>query len=557
MAKAKHHQPATKQRPTLPQKNNNAFNQRLERVKDIHIAGRIEEARTLYKAMLAEQPDHGDLNHSYAILEAQMGNMVEARDAFEKAYKLNPQSDKLKLDYAQILVRTGIFSQTWEILSKVQGKWRDSKEWYVNASMTLRKLKNHKEALAICMEGLRRYPDYADLVLEQSMGLFARQENEAALLLLDRYLEENPNYYNGYNARGVIHDNMGHFQEALADYKRVVDSEPQNFQAHFNYSNALLLLGHYEEGWKEYEFRSQSNAQMNDFGLLDLYHQLPFPQWDGVASLEGKSILVIPEQGMGDNLQFLRYIRLLITQRGAAEICFVARDGYAALFDLLTSYGEKVTLLHYNKPFKARDYHITLMSLPRMLATTTENIPPPVVYRPDAERQQRMDKLLGPKPAKRRRIGFVMSGSGHIANRDTAISDWQDLWRRDDWQMISLQKALSPQQREAWQNGQNFTFIGDDLRDFADTATLINACDYVITIDTAVAHLAGSQNFRKEFQQLLLPTIPSWRWLLGRNDSPWYPNTRLHRQTQAGEWRLPLHQAVALIDRLPPLTQGP
>ena len=314
---------------------------------------------------------------------------------------------------------------------------------------------------------------------------------------------------------------MGSVQEALAYLKKSISRKPDFAQAHFNYGIACLLAGDYTHGWQEYEW-----------GILNGQRYIPecgLPRWEG-SKLEGQRLLVLPEQGVGDTLQFLRFLPML--QARGAHVILSCQPGLKRLLDGYFGVDE---LVEQGQDVQA-DMYVPLLSLPYRLGITLENVPAeiPYLYPEPCSLGQWQARFHGQDGYK---VGIVWSGNprhDNDRNRSCDPQVFETLFGIEGIRFYSLQKGQPTGQVKSWQDRYGIEDLGPDLLDYADTAAAICCLDLLITVDTSVAHLAGALG---QTVWTLLPFAPDWRWLLGRNDSPWYPGMRLFRQAQPGGWQ--------------------
>ena len=304
---------------------------------------------------------------------------------------------------------------------------------------------------------------------------------------------------------------QGRMAEALATTQRAIALQPDMAAAHWNHGVALLLSGDMEAGWEEYEWRKRR--------FPDSFTTLPAPQWDG-GPLDGRRILVLAEQGLGDTIQFARYLPLLA--RRGAQVAVECAPSLAPLLGTLPG----VTAV----PWGSRPPHdlwIDQMSLPRVFGTTVATVPAAAGYlRPDPVRFAQWDRLLPPG----RRVGLAWAGNPLHSNdrrRSMPAELLAPLLAIEGCVFVSLQLGARAGELPGLADP------ADRLGDWADTAGLLAALDLVISVDTAVAHLAGALAVPT---WLMLPHAPDWRWMLGRDDTPWYAATRLFRQAAPGDW---------------------
>jgi hypothetical protein len=315
-----------------------------------------------------------------------------------------------------------------------------------------------------------------------------------------------------------------------------VHASPNDAYAHFNRSLSLLALGHYERGWEEYEWRWKS-------ALAHVRRDFSAPLWRNDFPLDGKTILVHAEQGLGDALQFCRYVPLLAAR--ATVVLVVPKS----LTRLLAGMAQTVTT---GEPLPRFDAWIPMMSLPLAFRTTAETIPSPARYlHADPERIAVWRQRLAPLPG--RKVGLVWSGSPRaddprsrlIDRRRSMALDWlAPLASVPDISLISLQKGEAAVQAQTPPSGMVLHDPSSELQDFADTAALVEALDLVISVDTSVAHLAGALG---KPLWVLNRYDQCWCWLAGRTDSPWYASARLFQQKTHGDWTAVIHAVTAAL----------
>ena len=290
--------------------------------------------------------------------------------------------------------------------------------------------------------------------------------------------------------------------------------------AHLNLAFSYLILGNFEQGWEKYESRRQIQQ-------LEL-HKPKFtqPHWFGIESLKNKTILLYSEQGLGDTIQFCRYVTIL-SDLGAKVILQVQKP----LARLLTNLSGVSQLIVEGSPLPEFDYHYPLLSLPLAFKTNLTNMPAaPHYLAADATQLKKWQTRLGPKI--KPRIGIVWSGNESPKNRSIPLIDFVRVLS-DEFQFVSLQKEVREVDRQLLQSRHDILHFGNEFLDFADTAALCELVDIVVSIDTSVAHLAGAMG---KAIWILLPFKPDWRWFLDRNDNPWYPSAKLYRQKEFGNW---------------------
>ena len=334
----------------------------------------------------------------------------------------------------------------------------------------------------------------------------------------------------------------GRLPDALGLYERELPKRP-SVGAHAHYGHALLTAGRLPEGFAHYEFRWLQDP------LLSLRPSYRKPLWAG-QDLRGKTILLRSEQGIVDFIQFIRYAPQ-VKALGGTVLLQLRKN----IRELAQSFPGIDRILDGGEPVPEFDYYIHLMSLPRVFDTDLASIPAEVPYlRAEPQRIDRWtERFRGGLSLK---VGLVWAGDpGHLRDRYRSIplAQLAPLWRVDGVRIFSLQKGAQAAEASAASAGQPMVDLGADLRDFADTAAVISLLDLVICVDTSVAHLAGALG---KPAWVLVPTPADWRWMEGREDSPWYPTMRLFRQVRPGEWDDVIQRVAAALEDLAAQPRG-
>jgi tetratricopeptide (TPR) repeat protein len=330
-----------------------------------------------------------------------------------------------------------------------------------------------------------------------------------------------PQYPSAHTGCGLALSNLNRLEEALDCYDQALKLLPDEKETLWSRALALLALGRFEEGWLAYEYR---NLRHNSLAA----RRYPKPLWWGKEPLKDQRLYIYWEQGLGDTIQFARYA-LLAAAAGAK----VTLSLQGPLLRLFKDFDPSIRIIGQTDVPDEFDLHCPLLTLPLAFDTRLDTIPAfeHGYLRPPAAEGARWAQRL---PAGRRRTGLVWSGSqGHTndSNRSIPLTKLLPLFQAGDvW--VSLQKEVREADRAALE-ASGLLDVSAELGDFADTAGLISALDLVITVDTSVAHLAGALG---KPTWLMLPFAPDFRWLLDREDTPWYPEMRLFRQSRAGDW---------------------
>jgi tetratricopeptide (TPR) repeat protein len=542
-------------RPTQPAHLDQALQTALEH----HRAGRLAAAETIYRQILDTRPDHVDALNLFGVLAHQVGRLDVGRELIEKALSLSPRFAEAHNNLASVLLALGDLAGAETHYRRAIALAPGQVGARVNLGNLLWQSGRFAEAAKACREAIRRAPGMAEAHNNLGNALKDLGDAESALASYRQAVSLNPDYAAAHNNLGNLLCDLGqpaaaiaHYQRALAlepavadyhmnlgntlrdlarlpdavaAYERAQSLKPELGEAHWNLALALLVGGDFARGWAAYQQRWKTRR------LAAHRRSFAVPQWDG-GDPAGRTILVHAEQGMGDVIQFCRYLPLL-RARGARTVLLI--DGpWRQLAPLLRSL-DGVDLLALDlADAGAFDLHCPLLDLPLRFGTELATIPARVPYL--AADPSRADWRARLADDGRPRIGIVWAGNRSNTRdrlRTLGLTPLQPLLKLSGLRWFGLQVGDGRRDLEGQTLPSSFTDLGPELRDFADTAAVLAELDLTISVDTSVAHLSGALG-RPTW--VLLPTAPDWRWLLERVDSPWYPTARLFRQQVAGDW---------------------
>ena len=442
------------------------------------------------KRVLQLRPDYADAHNNLGIILKDIGQLHEAMSCFRKAVALKP----------------AFF------------------EAYVNLGGILRSQGSLDEAIACFQKAVQLNPLFYGTYNDLGIMLKDKMRFDEAVICFQTALGLNPRFLESYINLGNTLQAKGLIDEAVACFQKAVQLCPDSAYAHYNLSLALLQSGNFREGWEKYERRRDIE------GLSYLRTHFSQPLWDG-SDMRGGAVLLLGEQGFGDIIQFVRYAPF-VTQRNARLILCCHKE-LKSLMQNVDGIQEVVTYGEQLPEFAA---YCPLLSLPFIFRSLIENIPTNIPY-------IRVDTSLSPQweetiqsGSSRLKAGLVWSGNPDNASllyKSCLLQTFSPLAELDDVTFYSLQKGAAAAQAKNPPRGMNLIDYTEEINDFADTAALIQHLDLVISVDTAVAHLAGALG---KPVWTLLPYPPDWRWMLNREDSPWYPSMRLFRQCSPGDW---------------------
>ena len=381
------------------------------------------------------------------------------------------------------------------------------------------------DALAGYKDVLERMPDAAEGFNDLAIALSEWGQTPQALACFQRAIELSGDYAEAYNNAGLLLKGIGRVDEAIRYARRAVDLAPGYANAQWNLALVLLLTGQFREGWRRFGWRHKANLD----AILQSQRDDP-ATWRGDA-FPGRTLLIRYEQGVGDCLQMARYLPLVKARGGT--VVLEAPKPLIRLLSRLDGVDQVLEALPDGRPATASDLHAFIMDLPGIFDTAVDTIPAVTPYlRADPGQVLRWRERLSGDHLK---VGIVWAGSPRHTNdlnRSCPLHHFRTLLEIPGVRLLSLQKGPARSQL-ASRNDWPVANLADDLGDWADTAAVIENLDLVIGVDTAVLHLAGAMGRRV---WAILPFMPDWRWMLHRDDSPWYPTMRLFRQPRPGDW---------------------
>jgi tetratricopeptide (TPR) repeat protein len=457
---------------------------------------RFSEAESALRRALALSPNHVGVLNSLGNLLAATKRFDEARDAYEQVLAQQPLHTDAQSNLGNVLVRLGQFA----------------------------------EAVAAYQAALSVQPDHINALLNLGTLFWQTLQYADAESLFRRVLSIDPNRAQAYFNLGNVLKDAKRLPEAEIAYRDALRNKPDYADASWNLGMLLLYLGKFEEGWPFYEVR---HSRLRS-GWCDEFPHFSFPRWNG-ENLSGRSIVIWPEQGFGDEIQMVRYIPLL-RELGATKITLVCKRPLEVLFRNASG-ADQVLAIQDAGRLESHDYWVFPQSLPLHNNTSVETIPAALPYlKAPIDRIGKWAARLPPDPIK---IGLVWKGVAvhkNDSNRSLpSLETLAPLWSVSGVTFVSLQKGQAEDEATNPPPTQPLVHLGSDISDFADTAAIISQLNLVICVDTAVAHLAGALQIPC---WVMLPYVGTdWRWMDERADSPWYPEImRLFRQNKPNSW---------------------
>jgi tetratricopeptide (TPR) repeat protein len=485
---------------------------------------RFAEALASADAALALKPSHIPAlnNRGYALVKLE--RLPEAVETFKRVLSNRPNDLDALYDLGNALQLLGKPQEALASYTEVLARKPDRIDAVNNSGVVLQKLERFEEALARFEKALAITPNFAEAHSNRGNVLLRLGRPEEALDAYDKALAIKPKFATARNNRATALVALNRHQQAINDFNLALASNPGLAEVEFNRSLALIALGDFREGWSGFESRW---GQEHWAGKRRNFRQ---PLWLGEQPIAGKTMLLHNEQGYGDAIQFARYAPLVAAQ--GARVILEVHPPLKALMSTIANVSHVVAT---DEPLPAFDIHCPLMSLPLAFATEVASIPAAIPYIfPPVERSEKWRNRLaqGGTP----KIGIVWAGSAahrNNHNRSITLREFSRILSTPGLQFVCLQKDVNAADLEVLRSNGRVEVLDDEIADFADTAAIMAMLDLVVSVDTSVAHLAGALG-RPVW--VLLPFSADYRWLLDREDSPWYPSARLWRQSRIGDW---------------------
>jgi len=520
---------------------------------EYHRNGNLAQAEILYKKILKKQPDNVDILHMLGVICSAKGDFDSAIRLIKKALNIKPSNYHAFYNLANIYRDNKRYNEAIDcyqkaidyypdfvdalynlgILYQEIGRLNDAIECYKKAIQTNPGLFNlHfnlgnalydkgfiEEAIKSYRNAIRLSPDFTAAYYNLANIFKERDQNDEAIAFYKKALQLDPGNIDVYHNIGILLHNRGLIEEAIRYYKKAISLNYNLAEIHFDLAFALLSIGNFEEGWREYQWRRKLKSHSINFAE---------PEWEGITN-EGR-LLLYEEQGYGDTIQFARYCDI-VSNKGIKVILLCSEP----LKSIMKNVNGITEVYNYKEQLPEFDFHCPLSKLPLIFRTDLDNIPSNIPYisiTPDLFSFWK-NKINSERHFK---VGLAWAGNPehrNDKNRSFPFEKYLPLFSLKNIKFYSLQIGPSSLRKINKPEGIDIIDLTEDIKDFSDTAALIENLDLVISVDTAIVHLAGALG-KKVWT--LLPFSPDWRWMLNRDDSPWYPTMKLFRQTKSGDW---------------------
>ncbi len=497
---------------------------------------RPAEALADFDKAISLRPSYADAHSNRSDALVALERFSEALESCDKALALKPDDADACSNRGSALRGLGRLAEGLSSYDKAVSLKADLDEAWLGRGNALCELERFDEALASYDRALALKPYLENSWLGRGNALCELKRFDGALAAYDKALALNPDLESAWLGRGNAFANLNSDNEALACFDKAIALKHDLAEGYLNKGLLKLSLGEYEQGWPLYEWRFKTKKSRS------LARNFVQPLWLGDADIANRTILIHSEQGFGDTIQFLRYLPKL-----SALGCDIVFEAQAPLVPLLEAQKGHFQIIRQGETLPPFDFHCPLLSLPLAFKTTLATIPASAPYLfPSMEKVECWRARLGEKT--RSRIGLAWSGNPKFGNdirRSIALEQILPLVSSEaEWH--SVQKDLRESDRGTLESNLAVIDHASALADFSDTAALIAELDLLISVDTAVAHLAGALG---KPVWILLPFHPDFRWLRDREDGPWYPTARLFRQSRDGEWGDVLEKVASELKR--------
>lgn len=499
------------------------------------ISGNHAAALATARAAAERFPEHPAFREIIAECAIAQGDDVLAEDALRQWIALRPRSIRALNHLGILYDRQQREAEALRVYQTAREIAPEDPSVLTNLGILHEHRKEYVLAESLQRQALALSPRSAQIAVNLAallgrLGRFGEAERHYQLAIAAQ-----PDFAVAHANLGMLYADMNRFAEAETALRRALAFDPAYVPAHTGLASVLLAQGRYAEGWECLEKRRTVGFFQHWFAADPVRSACRY--WQGEA-LEGKSILIFPEQGFGDEIQFARYLRLL-RERGAAHITQICYPEQKGIMQSLQGPDLVLSLPEAAQHRKVYDYWSLLMSLPCQLHTEVGSIPADIPYL--TADPSRIKQWATRMPAHGKRVGILWRGNPqHTNDADRSlpgIEVLEALWALDGIRFIDLDRSVSGE-ADGTLVSQPRLVLGNELQDFSDTAAVLGQLDLLISVDTAAVHLAGALGVPC---WVLLPAFRTdWRWLRGREDSPWYPGIRLFRQEMRGDWQRPV-----------------
>ena len=510
---------------------------KLQQAISFYQAGQLQQAEQICQQILRDFPQHANALHLLGIIAYQVEGYQIATDLISQAIEIDSNQSSFFYNLGNILKEQGRLEESIEVYQQAIHIQPDRADAYYNLGLVLQEQGRLKESMNAYQQAIHIQPQFAEAYSNLGMVLQEQGRLEESIEVYQQAIHIQPQFADIYSNLGVVLKEQGRLEESIEAYHQAIHIQSDHADAHENLSIISLLKGNLLQGWKEYEWRwkcSNFPSEKRNF---------PQPYWDG-TNLNGKSILIWAEQGIGDEIMFTGILPTLsqMTEKIVIECSL-------RLVPLFQRSFPQIQFFFQDNPPNLQllnpdiDYQISMGSLGQWLRTDEDSFKeskkPYLIA--CANRSAKIKKRYQKLADGRMLVGISWQSTGISQRRallkSTILEDWTSILSQQDCYFINLQYGDMKEELEQFQQQTNLMIYQDEeidsLRNLDDFAAQVSALDLVISTSNTTVHMAGALGKQV---WTLLPYIPDWRWMLEREDTPWYPSMRLFRQSETRTW---------------------
>ena len=493
--------------------------------------GDYDSAVDSFQKAIKIKPDYAEAHNNLGVTYQKKGNLRAAIFSFREAIKINNKNPKAFINLGNSLNEQGLLNEAIICFQKALALKPDYAASHNNLGLTYLKKGELKNAISCFKKAIKIKPDYAEAYFNLGISHSEKGDFDSAILFFHNTLKFKQNYPEALNNLGNCLKEKGELNNAISSFQKAIKIQFDYTEAHKNLGNALLLNGQYKKGLQEYEYRFKESQE-----TVNPHIKPMLPIWKGESLNLNEKLLVVSEQGLGDTIQFMRYIPIL--KKKGFDVSFCAQN---KLKNLIRSSGIDSNPLN---PEQGKDIKkgrwIPLLSVPRLLDVTPNN---PIVSTPYIHCSEELSKKWEEKLSTEEKpiIGINWQGDpntekNNLTGRSIPLELFSKIAEKNDCKFLSLQKGFGSEQLETCSFKNKFVKCQEEVNEiweFVETAAIIYNTDLVITTDTSVAHLAAGMG---KVTWCLIKYIPDWRWGMYDEKTFWYPSMKLFRQLSANNW---------------------
>jgi len=492
-----------------------------------HKKNNLKVAENLYNKILKIDSNHIETIFSLGSLSAQTRKFDKAKQLLQKAIQINPNYANSHFNLGIVFKELGEYQKAINCYQKAIQLNPSCTDAYLNLGVVFEDLKEHQKAISYYKKAIEIQPNYVKAYYNLGIIFNELEEHKKAISCYEKAIEIQPNFTKAHNTLGNVSENLGEYQKAISCYEKAIEIQPNFAEAHTNLGLLLLLLSNFQKGLDEYEWRKKVPTR-RDYKLNDIESL----EWQG-EDLTNKTILILSEQGVGDTIQFARYLYML-QDKYFATIIFRTSKKLIHLFSK-----SKFKVISNDETLPEHDFHKFLLSLPQIFYKETKTLPKQINYIPKNEKvfskwKDKLTKIDGMK------VGINWQGDKDYKGdrlRSIPLNFFDQLFAIEKINFINLQKGFGVEQIKNFKYKDKLYDFSSEMDNgknaFEDTIGIMQNLDLVISADTSLVHFSATLGIKT---WALLSFSPHWAWFLKSTYSPWYEHVKIYRQEEFNKW---------------------